>query len=126
MRRRQQPVDPMTATATVPGSTYPNPVEASTAEDQEELSPLMIPFNVSKDKKKKSVSILPRNFNGRRRLILAASSFMFALFLVQFWSHGKSSSLRMNRDRREFHISPLQKMTASKRSDRPVPVMDDG
>mmetsp|Transcript_46544 Transcript_46544/g.131032 ORF Transcript_46544/g.131032 Transcript_46544/m.131032 type:complete len:621 (+) Transcript_46544:107-1969(+) len=90
MRRRQHPPDPMTVP---PGPTTPNRIEASSTEDQEERNPLMSPFNVvsSKDDNK-SISILPRNFNSRRRLMIAASSFLFALFLVQFWSHRGAST----------------------------------
>lgn len=73
-------------------TTSPSPIAASKSEADEERNALIKPFHISSgshyDDEKKSASILPRSFNSRRRLIVAAACALFAIVMLRFWSSG--------------------------------------
>lgn len=58
--------------------------------EQEERNPLVSSsleiMSSDRDDDKKTGSFLPRNYNSRRRLVIAAAIFVFALFMVQFYA----------------------------------------
>ena len=56
----------------------------SESEVEQEQKPLIAPLSMSsQDEKKKPISLLPRNFNNRRRLIIAGVCFLFVLIVLQ-------------------------------------------
>lgn len=62
-----------------------------------ELNPLVAPFQMSLashvDDEKKSMSIFPRSFYGRRRLVVVTVCVIMAACMVRMLSHGKLSNM---------------------------------
>ena len=92
IRRRTQVHIDETYKMTTSGS----PIDFSkSGSDDAELNPLVAPFQMSLvsqvDDEKKSMSIFPRSFYGRRRLVVVASCAILVACIVGLVSHGKST-----------------------------------
>jgi hypothetical protein len=88
MRRRQQQAPFMTEPDINPEDPKdPEDPEDNCSEDEEDdRHPLMAAFDISSphgDDDRKALSILPRNYNSRRRLLVAGACFIFVLILLQ-------------------------------------------
>jgi hypothetical protein len=86
MRRRQQQETFMSG----PNIDPEDPAENYSEDEKDDRHPLMAAFDISSphsDDDRKALSILPRNYNSRRRLLVAGACFIFVLILLQARNH---------------------------------------
>jgi hypothetical protein len=90
MRRRQKEVHLMTEPGIQP-IDQKDPEANLETEEEKDRHPLMAAFELGShtDGERKSPSILPRNYNTRRRLLVAGICFILALIIFQASNDGK-------------------------------------